>query len=82
MWQITALIISIFIFIALIRVFLVKTIFDKLVILDVINILAISLLIALSIVFKENILVDVAVVYILLSFISVLYFARYIKTKS
>ena len=80
MWQIVGLILSILIFIGLIRIFLVETIFDKLVILDVINTLVITLLITLSIVWKEIVLTDVAIVYALLSFIGVLYFAKYAKS--
>jgi len=79
MWQITALIFSILIFIALARVFLVKTIFDKLVVLDVANTLVIALLITLSIIWKEVILADIAIVYALLSLIGILYFTKYVE---
>ncbi len=81
MWQIVALIISILIFIALIRIFFIKTIFDKLIILDIVNTLVIALLIVFSIIWKQAIFVDVAVAYAILSFIGVLYFTRYIKPK-
>ncbi len=80
MWQIVGLILSILVFISLIRIFFAKTIFDKLVVLDVINTLVITLLITLSIVWREVVLADVALVYALLSFIGVLYFAEYAKS--
>ena len=82
MWQIIILIFSLLIFIALLRIFLVKTVFDKLVVLDVTNTLFIVFLIALSIHWKEIILVDIAVVYALLSFVGILYFINYIKPTS
>ncbi len=79
MWKAVAFIISILIAAALIRIFLVKTIFDKLVVLDLLDILAVSLLIIFAVVWKELIFADIAVVYTLLSFIGVLYFSKYIK---
>ena len=80
MWQIVGLILSILIFISLIRIFLVETIFDKLVILDVMNTLVVALLITLSIVWREVVLADVALVYALLSFIGMLYFVKLAKS--
>ena len=79
MWQTLSLILSMLILTALVRIFLVRTIFDKLVVLDTINTLVIALLITISIIFKEVFLVDVAIVYALLSFTGILYFAKYIK---
>ncbi len=80
MWQIVGLILSILIFISLIRIFLVETIFDKLVILDVMNTLVVALLITLSIVWREVVLADVALVYASLSFIGMLYFVKFAKS--
>jgi len=80
MWQLVGLILSILIFIGLIRIFLVKTIFDRLVVLDVVNTMVITLLITLSIIWKEIVLVDVAIVYALLSFIGVLCLVKFAKS--
>jgi multicomponent Na+:H+ antiporter subunit F len=79
MWQIIALIISVFIIIVLMRISLVRTIFDKLVILDVANTLVITLLITLAIAWQEFFLIDVAIVYAFLSFVGLIYFVKYVR---
>lgn len=79
MWKIIALILLILFFIAFVKMFLVKSIFDKLVILDVINILIVALLITVSIIFRETAIADIAIVYVLLSLTGILYFAKYIQ---
>lgn len=82
MWYIIALILIIFIVATLTKIFLSKNIFEKLVALDVANILTISVLIVFSIIFKQSFLSDIAIVYALLSFIGVLCFAKYYKSYS
>jgi len=82
MWQIITLILLILIVLTLLRVFMSKNIFEKLVALDIANILVISLLLAFSIIFRQSFLADMAIAYALLSFIGVLYFTKYYKNYS
>jgi multicomponent Na+:H+ antiporter subunit F len=81
MWQIVSLILLILIVVTLIKVFLSKNIFEKLVALDIANILVISFLVSFSFIFKQSFLIDLALVYALLSFIGVLCFAQYYQNN-
>jgi multicomponent Na+:H+ antiporter subunit F len=55
------------------------TIPDRIVALDAMNTLAIAIMIVLSVVYDSVVMVDVAIVYAALSFVSTLFLARYIE---
>jgi multicomponent Na+:H+ antiporter subunit F len=64
---------------AFLRIVLGPTVPDRLVGLDAINTLVIATMFLLSAVFRETWLVDVAVVYALLSYVGTLFFARHFE---
>jgi len=64
---------------AFVRIVLGPTVPDRLVGLDAINTLVIASMLLLSAVFAETWLVDVAVVYALLSYVGTLFFARHFE---
>ncbi len=76
-----AIILIFLIFICLIRAILGPTVPDRVVALDTINTLATAILVMLGIAFEEIIYIDVAIVYVLLSFVSTLYFSKQLEKK-
>jgi len=66
------------ILLALYRLFCGPTVPDRVVALDVVNTLTISSMIILSVVLAQPVMVDVAIVYALLSFVGTLYIAGYL----
>jgi multicomponent Na+:H+ antiporter subunit F len=52
---------------------------DRLVVLDTINTLVSGIMLLLSAVYDSVVMVDVAIVYMALSFVSTLYFARHLE---
>jgi len=79
MWISAAIALVIFTIVALIRLIIGPTIPDRLVALDTINTIVVVIMIVLGAAFKEVILIDVAIVYALLSFITTLFIAKYIE---
>jgi multicomponent Na+:H+ antiporter subunit F len=79
MWLPVAVFLAICIIISLVRVFLGRTVPDRIVAIDTINTIVIVLMVILGAAFKEVILIDVAIVYALLSFITTLFMAKYIE---
>jgi len=65
--------------IILIRLFLGPTQPDRLVGLDTLNTLVIVSMVVLGAAYKEAILIDVAIVYALLSFVTTLFIAKYLR---
>jgi len=82
MWIAAAIALVIFIIVALIRLVLGPTIPDRLVALDTINTMVIVTMVILGAAFKEVFLIDVAIVYALLSFVTTLFIAKYIEKGS
>ena len=76
-----AVILAFLIFICLVRAVLGPTVPDRVVALDTINTLMAAILVMLGTAFKEIIYIDVAIVYVLLSFVSTLYFSKYLEKK-
>lgn len=74
-----AIIFVILIFIAGIRMWLGPTNADRMLALDVINILVVIIMIILSIRFDQPSFIDVAIIYALLSFVGTLYIAKFIR---
>ena len=79
MWLPVAVFLGICIIIALVRVFLGPTVPDRIVGLDTINTIVVVSMVVLGAAFEEVILVDVAIVYALLSFVATLFIAKYIE---
>ena len=76
-----AVILTLLIFICLIRVILGPTVPDRVVALDTTNTLVAAILVMLGVAFKEIIYIDVAIVYTLLFFVSTLYFSKHLEKK-
>jgi multicomponent Na+:H+ antiporter subunit F len=79
MWIVPAIVLAICVIIALVRLMLGPTIPDRIVALDTINTIVIVIMIVLGAAYKEIILIDVAIVYALLSFVTTLFIAKYIE---
>lgn len=73
----TALWLFVLMLLALIRICRGPTIPDRMVGLDAVNTLVVASMVVLSAVFRETWLVDVAIVYALLSYVGTLFFARH-----
>lgn len=82
MWIAAAIALAVFVVVVLIRLILGPTIPDRLVALDTINTIVIVIMVILGAAFKEVLLIDVAIVYALLSFITTLFIAKYIEKGS
>lgn len=82
MWIAAAIALVIFVIVALIRLVLGPTIPDRLVALDTINTMVIVTMVILGAAFKEVFLIDVAIIYALLSFVTTLFIAKYIEKGS
>ena len=82
MWIAAAIALAVFVVVVLIRLILGPTIPDRLVALDTVNTIVIVIMVILGAAFKEVILIDVAIVYALLSFITTLFIAKYIEKGS
>ena len=61
------------------RVIMGPTIADRLVAFDVVNTLVSVIMLLLAVVYDSVVMVDVAIVYMALSFVSTLYFSRYLE---
>lgn len=79
MWIVPAIVLTVCVIIALVRLILGSTIPDRIVALDTINTIVIVIMIVLGAAYKEIILIDVAIVYALLSFVTTLFIAKYIE---
>ena len=73
-----AIILTILMIGAMIRIVLGPSITDRVVAVDAINTMTIAVMILLAVYYQQLIFIDVAIVYALLSFISTLYIARYV----
>jgi multicomponent Na+:H+ antiporter subunit F len=76
---IVAVLITLWIALALIRVLLGPTAPDRVVGMDTINTLVIAAMLIFGAAFDEIIYIDVAIVYALLSFVTTLYIAKYLE---
>ena len=77
-WICTVLIMAALMLLAMVRMLKGPTAADRVVALDAINTLVVAAMIVLSVVFRQIIFVDVAIVYALLSFVGTLYIAKYL----
>lgn len=76
-----AIVLVFLVFVCLIRAILGPTVPDRVVAMDTANTLVAAILVMLGIAFAEIIYIDVAIVYVLLSFVSTLYFSKYLEKK-
>jgi multicomponent Na+:H+ antiporter subunit F len=67
--------------ISLLRLFLGPTSPDRVVALDTINTLVVGIMIGLGAFYEQVILIDIAIVYAILSFVTTLFIARYIASR-
>jgi len=77
--MLVAILLGIGILISLVRVMKGPSIPDRVVAMDVINTQVVAVLAVMGTAFEEVIYIDVAIVYALLSFISVLWLARFVE---
>lgn len=75
----TALLMALMILASMGRLFLGPTTPDRLIALDVINTLVSAIMLLLGAFYDSVVMVDVAIVYMALSFVSTLYFARHLE---
>lgn len=66
------------ILLAMVRLFKGPTAPDRVVALDAINTLVVAAMMLLSVVYRQSIFIDVAIVYALLAFTGTLYIAKYL----
>ena len=69
----------ILVILAMLRGLLGPTIGDRVVSLDTINTIVVAAMIVFALAYRETILVDIAIVYALLSYITTLYMAKYLE---
>ncbi len=79
MWVAVAVFLGVCIIVSLVRLILGPKAPSRIVGLDTINTLVVVAMVALGAAFEEVILIDVAIVYALLSFITTLYIAKYVE---
>jgi len=77
LWTIGLVVLGALILLALIRLLKGPTVPDRVVALDAVNTLVVASMILLAVVHKQAIFVDVAIVYALLSFVGLLFIAKY-----
>ena len=77
-WSFAIIVLFLLILITMGRLFIGPTVANRIVAFDAINSLTIVAMILFGVLYKVVILVDVAIVYALLSFVGTLYFAKYI----
>ncbi|KPK24646.1 MAG: cation:proton antiporter [Dehalococcoidia bacterium SG8_51_3] len=80
-WLPAAIVVTICIIIAIVRVFIGPGAPTRLVAFDTVNTLVVAIMVILAILFEQVVFVDVAIVYGVLSFIMTLYVARFIEGK-
>ena len=76
---IAAILFAVLIIVTLIRLLTGKTTADKMLALDVINVLVVITMFVLSAAFAEPLFIDIAVVYALLSFVATIYIGKYLS---
>ncbi|MDY6838136.1 MAG: monovalent cation/H+ antiporter complex subunit F [Thermodesulfobacteriota bacterium] len=81
-WLLVAVFLAICITIALVRVLLGPTVPDRIVGLDTVNTIVVVSMVILGAAFEEVLLIDVGIVYALLSFVTTLFIAKYIEKGS
>ncbi|WGI16718.1 monovalent cation/H+ antiporter complex subunit F [Methanonatronarchaeum sp. AMET-Sl] len=81
-FMIAAILMAVFISIALIRVVLGPKTPDRVVGLDTANMMVIATMILLGAAYESVILIDVAIVYAILAFVTTLYISKYLEDET
>ncbi len=76
-----SLIICVFVLLTLLRMVFSKNIPERIVALDTINTLIVTLLVALGAAFRKALYIDIAIIYGLLSFVGTIFIARYLREE-
>jgi multicomponent Na+:H+ antiporter subunit F len=76
---IVAFILVVFLIFSMIRIALGPTVADRIVGVDTVNTLVVALMVILGAAYRQVILIDVAIVYALLSYVGTLYVAKYLE---
>ncbi|HHX98965.1 MAG TPA: monovalent cation/H+ antiporter complex subunit F [Kiritimatiellia bacterium] len=77
-WMFVVTVLAGLILLAMVRLIRGPTSANRVVAMDAINTLVVAIMIVLSVVFKQVIFIDVAIVYALLSYVGVLFIAKYL----
>lgn len=77
-WAFAIIVLVLLILVTMARLFLGPTVSNRIVAFDAINSLTIVIMILFGVFYEVVMLVDVAIVYALLSFVGTLYFAKYV----
>ena len=77
-WMFVVTVLAGLILLAMVRLIRGPTSANRVVAMDAINTLVVAIMIVLSVVFKQVIFIDVAIVYALLSDVGVLFIAKYL----
>ncbi len=78
LWSIGLAVLAILMLLALVRLVKGPTVPDRVVAMDAVNTLVVASMILMAARYRQPIFVDVAIVYALLSFVGLLYVARYL----
>lgn len=70
------------VFFSLLRFLLGPSSFERLVAVDMMNVMIVGLIVIISFVFKNNMYMDIAILYGLLAFIETIVFARYLESQA
>ncbi|MGC8819772.1 MAG: cation:proton antiporter [Fervidobacterium sp.] len=70
------------VFLSLLRFLLGPTTFERLAAVDMMNIMLLGVIVLLSYIFKNNMYMDIAILYGLLGFIETVVFARFLESKT
>ncbi len=79
---ISGILIAAAVLLSFIRFIIGPTVYDRIAALDVLTLITTVVIIVLSIMYKQKIFMDAAIVYSILSFIGVVAFARFMERKN
>jgi multicomponent Na+:H+ antiporter subunit F len=77
-WNMAVVLFTGLMLLAMVRLFRGPTVPDRVVAMDTINTLVVASMILLAVIYEQIVLVDVAIVYALLSYVGVLFLAKYV----
>ena len=80
-WTAAVVVLAALMLLALIRLVKGPSVPDRVIAMDTINTLVVASMILLSVVYRQTIFVDVAIVYALLSYVGVLFIAKYLGNE-
>ncbi|MBN2042918.1 MAG: cation:proton antiporter [Candidatus Aenigmarchaeota archaeon] len=81
MYEITIMLLAVAAFISAVRLFLGPTLSDRVISIDAISSIVVAAIVLISMVFSNRMLIDIAIVYAMLSFVGTLAISKYIMGK-